>query len=243
MITSYKELPVGKYLELESIVLGYPDDVERNTLVLSVLTGKTPKELMNMPLEEYTALNRKAAFLATPPDPRKRVASSYRAGRFDLVPVHDFRKITTAQYVDFQSFLKAGSDSAVDVDVLSCFLVPKGCTYCDGYEPSEVKAAIREGLSVEDALTLHRFFFLASVNSMRRSATSLTARAKRLGRMAVRLERTGRADPGAVEAIKRKVRTMEEETDRLLSRTDGDGLRMSMPFQRLSAVIGIPSGR
>ena len=48
MITSYKELPVGKYLELESIVLGYPDDVERNTLVLSVLTGKTPKELMNI---------------------------------------------------------------------------------------------------------------------------------------------------------------------------------------------------
>lgn len=246
MITSYKELTIDKYVNLEGIVLGYPDDVERNTLVLSVLTGKSYDELMALPIADYTALNRKAAFLATPPDPKIRIASSYRVGEYELIPTKDYRKLTTAQYVDFQAYVKQyESDAGGLVFILSCFLVPKGHTYCDGgYEPEHVQDAIRKYMSVEDALVLHRFFFQRSVSLMRHLTTSLIAKADRLERSAKRMEKLRKAtvDKDKRMDLIRQTVLMKTEAKKMLSLIDGGGLQTSTPYRRLSDAIGIVSG-
>lgn len=238
MITSYKDLTVSKYLELERIALEIPDDTERNTAVLSVLTGISPDRLLAMPIADYREKNRKAAFLLTPPKPYDRARQSYKCGPFELVPVRNYAKVTTAQYIDFQSFIKRFPDDSQGIQfILSCFMVPAGHTYCDGYDPAEVQDAIREHMSVVDALSLHRFFFHLFVKSTARTLTSLIRATERLERMATKtLEATDsiRAREKAVE-LKTKAETLR-------SIAAGDGLQTWTPFRRLSALVGIQSG-
>lgn len=82
-------------------------------------------------------------------------AQVYRVGDWELVPVADARKITVAQYVDFQTFC---TEPEHIVELLSVLMVPRGCAYNQGYDVAEVQAAIREGMSVEEVLRVSAFF-------------------------------------------------------------------------------------
>ena len=53
----------------------------------------------------------------------------------------DLGKITTSQFIDYSNYVKAKADL---VDILSCFIIPKGHKYDDGYDMDEVKEDIRD---------------------------------------------------------------------------------------------------
>lgn len=229
MITNYKDLPIGKYLQILAVTEAEPDEYRRNPAIVSILDGRSVEDLEAAPLVEFAALMRRAAFLTEPPKAQK-ARKKYECGPFSLVPVLDFKKITTAQYVDFQTF--AGMEQADGVppmvDILSCLMVPEGHKYCDGYDPAEVQAAIREHLSTEDVVSLYSFFIGRLLTLTRRLATFST----RLARL---------TPEGSV--AREKAERLRKMTGREALRSVGDGLRMSMPFQRLSAILGMPSGK
>ena len=161
MITSCKDLTLGALLRLYAI----PEDIDpldRQVAILAILSDCTEDEILALPLAEYSKRVAASRFLDDEM-PKRLPQRSYKCGDFNLVPVRDFKKITTAQFIDFKTFMEqAGSDeharASVTVELLSCMLTPDGCDYCDGYDPVEVQDAIRNHLRADDAIALSAFF-------------------------------------------------------------------------------------
>lgn len=210
IIDSYAALPVGLWLQVLAVNADAArEEIDKQVGTIALLSGLSEREVLALPLADYRALASRTEFLASSPERLPRAASSYTAGRFVLVPALDLRKITTAQYVDFQTFVKEGDDRIVEI--LSVALVPKGAGYNDGsYDVAEVQDAIREDISVEQALSLSAFFFSKLARSIRSSLTYWSRRARR------------EKDPAKVTAIAQKLQELTKHRETLL-RIVGDG--------------------
>lgn len=158
MIDNYADLPLGVYQDIEAVSKDESrDEIDRQVAIVALLSGLTEKDVLALPITDYSALAAKTAFLASPVPDGIRVAKTYICGDFTLVPTDDLTKITTAQYIDFQSLAAKPDENFVAI--LSVFLLPKGCKYNEGYDIADVQNAIREHLSVQDAITLSAYFF------------------------------------------------------------------------------------
>ena len=180
IIDNYRDLPYGKYEEIVRLCETEMTDVDRKVAVISVLTGKTEDEVLRLPLDVFTRYSAATRFLEAecPENLIPAVARSYPVGNFILVPVADMRKVTAAQYIDFQTFAEDRDHRAVEM--LSCFLIPRGCDYNDGYDVLDVHRAIREEMSVATVLSLLAFFFKSWVESIKAIRTSLKREARRI---------------------------------------------------------------
>ena len=208
IINNYRDLPIGLYLEICDIDRREDlEDINKQVSIISVLTGMAEEDIYNLPLEEYRQLAAKSQYLRHPYEGEILTAKNYIVGKFTLVPVEDYRKITTAQYIDFQTFAKDAERNIVEI--LSCMLIPKGKKYNQDYDVLEVQKALREHLCVADALSLLAFFFVQYRQSIKDSLTYSREMAMRL------------RDP---EKKRRMLREIQKEEDRLLRL--GDGLRM-----------------
>lgn len=179
IIDNYRELPVGKWLEiLELSKDENVDELEQQVKTIAILTGLTEDEVLDLPIMEYKSLASKTKFLEKEYEGKLQIAKSYGLNGMELIPVKDFNKITTAQYVDYQTFSKEGDMYLVQT--LSTLLVPKGKKYNDGYDMDAVQEAIRENLSVVDVLSLYAFFLTKWVKSIKDSQTYLDKEIKKI---------------------------------------------------------------
>lgn len=180
IIDNYRDLPYGKYEEIVRLCETEMTDVDRKVAVISVLTGKTEDEVLRLPLDVFTRYSSATRFLEAecPENLIPAVSKTYPVGNFVLVPVADMRKVTAAQYIDFQTFAEDRDHRAVEM--LSCFLIPRGCDYNDGYDVLDVHRAIRDGMSVATVLSLLAFFFKSWVESIKAIRTSLKREARRI---------------------------------------------------------------
>lgn len=171
MIENYSQLPLGRYIDITSVLsddtLG---EVDRQVRVLAILSGRTEDDLLNAPITDYADFARRAQFLDKAPEVTAEAKDVYVLGAFRLVPVKDARKMTAAQYIDFQTFGRDAGNNIVEM--LSCLLVPEGMRYNDGYDVLEVQAAIREHMDCVSALGVYAFFFESLRTSMLDSLTS-----------------------------------------------------------------------
>lgn len=193
IIDSYDKLTLGLYKEIQEVSKDDAlEDIDRQTRILSILTGVADEEILHLPIAEYKGLVERAAFLNPENISYRPIAKRYILGGFELIPCRDFRKLEAGQYIDFQAY-------APDLDnrlaeFLSVILVPKGHRYNEGYDILEVQKAIREEMSVSDGVSLAAFFLTwsersikASLNSSRREAMRIKDKARReeiLGRIA-----------------------------------------------------------
>lgn len=207
MITNYNSLTVGKYEALLRARADHEGDTnELNLHVLSILSDMTVDELLDLKVPEFRAMMDRAGFLCTAPRPSE-VAKQYRFGDMTLIPVTDVRKMTAAQYIDFQNFSNAGEGR--QAELLSCFLVPKGMKYNDGYDILEVQQAIRDFMPVTAALGLLAFFLRrlhrSTINTLRSSVKKMPKNPQ---------------TEQAIRATNRLIRSLQS----------GGGSPMSMPF-------------
>ena len=167
MIKDYNHLSVGKYLEIQKVAKDEElSDIDNQVAFISILSDLSEDEVLDLPILEYKALSEQTAFLKKPIDVPKNIASSYSLDGWELVPTTDIRKMTTAQYIDFQNFSKEGEDKLIEV--LSCFLIPKGKKYNEDYDIMEVHRVIRDYLGIAHCLALAAFF-LSRFNRLMRS--------------------------------------------------------------------------
>ncbi len=228
MIESYDTLPLGKYIRITEI-LNEPgaDNLEKQAQVLEVLTGMPAQQLVNLPIIEYAGIVAKSRFLdddIKKPDVRKQ----YQCGTWRLVPTSDIRRITTAQYVDFQTFSKKQGHNFVEI--LSCLLVPEGKRYNEGYDIVEVQQSIRDYMPVSDALAVYAFFFGSLQSSMEALLIYLRAR--------IRMMRIGREQK---EISLKELKIMQERMRAL--RRGGAGSDGWTRSRRHAAATGKASGR
>ena len=214
MIDNYNDLPLGLY-EKALDIKGDEDEVTLG--VLALLSGHTVDELMTMPIEDYWAIRAQGAFLLLQPEPQP-IRRDYAVGDFILQPIRDVRDMTAAQFIDFQEWSKQPGRHLAEV--LSCFLVPKGKPYGEDYDALAVIDAIRDHLSVADAVSLDAFFFSLSIRSIHASLSSL---------MRMLTPR---------EQMTKTARTMRKALRAL--RKSGDGWRRWTPLLSLPTTLGTP---
>lgn len=226
MIDTFDKLPLGLFLQLRAIPEGL-DDTDRTVAVVALLTGQSERDVLNAPIADFSEWAARAAFLSNePPTFRRRIADVYHLGGFELVPTTDLRKVTTAQYIDFQTFAPEGE--ARLPELLSVFLVPKGHAYGDGYDPLQVQDAIRSEMSVTDCLTLGAFFLTSY-------AKLISASRSFLGRLA-RTEK----DKARKARIKARLETLQTLVETL--QLAGAGSPTWTPSPRPAAAPGTTSG-
>lgn len=171
MIKSFNELNLSKFREIQQIAKEGGEELELNIRILSVLSDISVDDLCAMPITEVSALMGNIAFLCEPM-PTEKVANKYKIGDITLCPCFDVTKFTTAQYVDFQEFMKAPDDN--QVGILSCLLVPKGKKYNVDYDIDEIRKAISDNISVTTSNAIFTFFLLrlqsSIANTLRSSA-------------------------------------------------------------------------
>ena len=178
MIDSYKRLPLGMYLDILKLQRECEDDLERQVKVICLLSGKEEREVLNLPIGEYREMAGKTLFLTTAPERYGRPANKYTLGKWVLIPTMNLSKVTTAQYIDFQNFASKGESGLAET--LSCFLVPEGKNYNEGYDVAEVHQAIKDYLMVSDALALMAFFLTRLGALMKVTKTSLSKLKKKM---------------------------------------------------------------
>jgi len=159
MIHNYDSLPIGKHIDIIDIAnRDGLEDIEKQVAILSILTDKSEDVLLDLPIAEYSEMAKQAKFLEDMPAKQdgRRIAGTYRLGNLTLVPVKDIGRMTTAQYIDFQTYTQ---DTMRNLpQILSCLLIPQGKKYNTDYDIIEVQDAIRTHLSVTDCNRLSAFF-------------------------------------------------------------------------------------
>lgn len=157
MITSYEMMPLGIYQKVDAIIRDKSltkDEV--NTAIISVLSGVPEKELDSMTFEEVRKYADKLSFLYEQP-PIAKMKSRYQVGKFDCVVAKNGKRLTWAQFKDFNELIKV-ADSHPEL-MVSVFLIPKGAKYCDdSYDIEELHEAIRESLPITDVQAITAFF-------------------------------------------------------------------------------------
>ena len=181
IVDSYGKLTIGDYMEIVRVCKNDSlEELDKQVKIMSILTKTDEDTLLNLPIYEYKKLSSRMAFLETDiPKKVSRLASSYKIGKFELVPVTDMRKVITAQYIDFQTFHQAGFEDHF-VEILSCLLVPKGKKYNQEYDIIEVQDAIRRDLNVHDGASLYAFFIFSCRESMKDMLTFSLQEAKKI---------------------------------------------------------------
>ena len=166
IIDSFDKLTLGTFREIQEVQKKEGvEDIDKHISVLSLLTGASEEDILHLPLPEFTELSAKAKFLSAEGFRQRQVAKKYIVGDWELIPVTDYRKLETAQYIDFQSL--GGDMDAHMVELISIILVPKGCRYNEGYDILELQKAIRENMSVTDGVTICAFFLISLEQSIK----------------------------------------------------------------------------
>ena len=164
IIDNYNQLMLGKYLEIQAVSQDESlEEIDKQAQIIAILTGQDVEEILHLPIGEYKELALRASFLSKDMTYHP-IAKKYLVGKFELIPVKDYRKIETCQYVDFQTY--APDLDKYLVEFLSVILVPKGHRYNEGYEILEVQQALKEEMSVTDGISLAGFFLTLSKQSI-----------------------------------------------------------------------------
>lgn len=182
MIDNYNDITIEKYQEIKAIIDGEEvDEYSTNIKLVAALSDMTEDEVGNLELKDYKVLNEKLIFLTEMPV-KKMVADKYKIGGYEFVTVLNVEKMTVSQYIDYQTFVKDVDKYLVEL--LSVFLIPKGKKYNEGYDIIEVHKAIKENLSIVDAMSLAGFFLLLYQSLTKATVSSLIRRMKKMKKKA-----------------------------------------------------------
>lgn len=217
MIDSYEKLTIGKYLEIKEILDNTTSEIDTNVQLLCALGDYDEETVLDLPLAGFNRLIQGTAFLMEQPK-KRMVLTKYNLGGMVLETVMDVQSLTTGQFIDYQTFVK---DEKYLVELLSCFLIPKGCKYNKDYDIIEVQKVIRDNLSIVDAISLSSFFLSWYQALSKATVTSLIRRMKKM----MRKEKN--------EEMKKKIQEVITNLE-----ISGDGLVWLTEYQRLSENLG-----
>lgn len=160
MIDNYNDMSISLWREIRETMedMGEATELEVQVALISLLSGISEDEIRNLPLKEYSEMASKTRFLLRQPNVKavKPRNLTINGKRYDLVD--DVRKLTTGQYIDYQTYMQDNEDFKNLAKVLSVFIVPKGKTYGEGYDVEEVIKELDEHLSINVALGVCFFF-------------------------------------------------------------------------------------
>lgn len=138
---SWEGVTLQEFEQIEQILVSdIPEDYKLVNL-LAVLSGESPSLFENLPISTFTSLVPKVMFV-TQELPQVKVRDNYIINDHRYKLDANIPSITTAQYIDYQTYMK---EPQIDLQkVISVFLIPEGHKYNDGYDMSEVLSDIHQ---------------------------------------------------------------------------------------------------
>lgn len=153
MINDWKDVTLGMFQRMNEISQR-ESEVDRVVGFVALFNDMTEEEVLALPLDEFRKYMGKLEWMNTPPD-IEQPKQEYVINGTTYELTMNFHKLTTAQYVDFQSYTKS-EDYA---QMLSVFLIPKGKKYGEGYDVFETQQDMK-ALPVQEVLGLMGFFII-----------------------------------------------------------------------------------
>ena len=168
---NWTEISLRKYNNIKDVFLN-PEfsEEDRIILLINICFGVDTLKLKPSELNKYIE---QLKFLNTTP-PKMKIREKYRLGENWYILKKDLKDFTVAQWIDFQNFLKNGSDTDNFANLLSVFFIPEGQTeYGENYNIEEVRQDINNHLSIADASSLAGFFLTYQKALLIRSLISI----------------------------------------------------------------------
>ena len=158
-------------------------DAEKDVAVIALLAGVPEDDVWNLPLDEIKMLKIELFFLSSEFDyPKTLNFKRIKIGDWDCEVLPDLNKMSYAQFVDYQTYIKEldfdGISPKKKAEVLSVFFIPRGYKYNDGYDMLELQRAIRENVSILVYNSVWFFFLQKSRHLLDSTATSSASRMK-----------------------------------------------------------------
>ena len=153
---NWTEVSLKKYNDVKDVFLN-PDfsEEDRIILLINILFGIDALKLKPSELNKYI---NDLKFLNTTP-PKMKIRSTYKLGENTYVLKKDLKDFKVCQWIDFQNFLKNGSDTDNFANLLSVFFLPEDeKEYGENYDVEQVRQDINNYLSIADASSLAAFF-------------------------------------------------------------------------------------
>lgn len=155
---NWTNISLKKYNDIKDVFLN-PDFSEEDRLILliNILFGIDALKLKPSELNKYVE---QMKFLNTTL-PKMKIRDKYKLGENWYILKKDLKDFTVAQWIDFQNFLKEGSDTDNYAKLLSVFFFPEGKDvkdYGEGYDVESVRNDINNYLSIADANSIAGFF-------------------------------------------------------------------------------------
>lgn len=204
---SWNDVTIDEFTQIQD---SYKDtemtDEDRTLNLVYLLTDEDP---MEMPFTEFQKVLKELQFIKSevPANPLKK-RYELNGKKYRLMQAID--KISTAQYIDYTTYLKNMEDDIDYVNILSVFILPEDSVkYNDGYDLETVKNDIRYYMSIADALGIFRFFFHYYKNFI---DVSLYFLRKRLKKMKRKMQK-GTEEYKKMEEIIRNLQTLSESPE------------------------------
>ena len=136
---SWESLTYGEYVQLVQIAEANIPENYKTTHLLSILTGESVENIESLPVTSFMKLTPHLQFLNENPKDIKH-KNEYEVNGHKYIVQAEVDKICTAQFLDYSTYIKEKYDSngPNTVKLASCFLVPEGHKYGDGYDINEV---------------------------------------------------------------------------------------------------------
>ena len=153
---NWNDISIKQYNDIKNLYLDTElSDEDRLILQINILFGVDALKLKTSELHKYV---NEMKFLATKP-PKMKIKKEYQLGNNTYTLKKELKDVTVAQWIDWQNFLKDGSDTDNYANLLSIFFFPKGETeYGDNYDIEQVRSDINNHLSIAEAMSISSFF-------------------------------------------------------------------------------------
>lgn len=152
IIKDWKDVTLGIWQRMNEISQR-ENEIERIVGFVALFNGMLEDDVLAMPLDEFKEYMKGLGWMNTPPE-MEQPKQEYVVNGHTYELTMNFHKLTTAQYIDFQSYTKSDDYSLM----LSVFLIPKGKKYGD-YDVWEVQKDLRD-MPVGEVLGLMGFFIV-----------------------------------------------------------------------------------
>lgn len=175
----WSDISIKKFDEISNILssmnnVNEDEALEININLLSILCDVSVEEIEDLPLTEFSKLVKQTEFLKEMP--KVEIKDNYVINGKKYVLCANVSKMTTAQYIDYQTLVK-NADKNVK-ELLSVFLIPKGKKYGE-YDLEEVMNDIYNYFPIADARAVSFFFTLVLQSLTKATLISLERRTKK----------------------------------------------------------------
>lgn len=175
----WSDISIKKFDEINNILsninnVNEDEALEININLLSILCDVSVEEIEDLPLTEFSKLVKQTEFLKEMP--KVDIKDNYVINGKKYVLCANVSKMTTAQYIDYQTLVK-NADKNVK-ELLSVFLIPKGKKYGE-YDLEEVMNDIYNYFPIADARAVSFFFTLVLQSLTKATLISLERRTKK----------------------------------------------------------------